>query len=60
MTASVTVSINRNGTQISASGQVPDDLIADIAATLGALIFDATATPAEPAVAAPVAEGTTE
>ncbi|MFD0044754.1 hypothetical protein ACFVGV_06140 [Pseudarthrobacter scleromae] len=52
MTASVSVSIMRpNGTSISGSAQVPDEMIADIAATLGALIFDAAATP--PAAVAP-------
>lgn len=48
MSASVSISIQRpNGTQITARGDVPDEMIVDIAATLGALIFEANAAPAE-------------
>lgn len=48
--ASVNISIQRdNGTTINAGGIVPDALIADTAAMLGAMLFDATAAPlAEP------------
>jgi hypothetical protein len=45
--ASVQVTIQRdNGTNITASGVVPDELIADTAAMLGAMLFDAAAAPA--------------
>lgn len=45
--ANVTISIARdNGTTINASGEVPDALIVDTAAMLGAMLFDASA--AEP------------
>jgi len=44
--ASVQIQIQRdNGTNISANGQVPDELIADTAAMLGAMLFDAAAAP---------------
>ena len=44
--ASVQISIQRdNGTSINANGVVPDELIADTAAMLGAMLFDAAAAP---------------
>lgn len=44
--ASVQITIQRdNGTSINASGVVPDELIADTAAMLGAMLFDAAAAP---------------
>lgn len=44
--ASVQIQIQRdNGTNINASGVVPDELIADTAAMLGAMLFDAAAAP---------------
>lgn len=47
MSASVSISIQRpNGTQITARGDVPDELVVDIAATLSALVFEANAAPA--------------
>lgn len=47
MTASVSISIQRpNGTSINARGEVPDELVVDIAATLSALVFEANAAPA--------------
>lgn len=45
--AHVNISIRRdNGTSINADGEVPDDLIAETAAMLGAMLFDAAAAPA--------------
>lgn len=47
--AKVTISIAReNGTMINASGDVPDALIVDTAAMLGAMLFEASAVAAEP------------
>ena len=51
--ASVNIQIQRdNGTNISASGVVPDELIADTAAMLGAMLFEqaamTTTAPEEP------------
>lgn len=53
--ASVSIQIQRdNGTNIIANGVVPDALIADTAAMLGAMLFEASAAPVgEP----PVVEG---
>lgn len=45
-----------NGVQVSASGDVADELVADIAMTLGAILFDASAAPVTP----PAAETPTE
>lgn len=46
--ASVSIQIQRdNGTSISASGIVSDELIADTAAMLGAMLFDAAASAVE-------------
>lgn len=48
--ASVQIQIQRdNGTSINASGVVPDELIADTAAMLGAMLFEAAAAPVAPA-----------
>ncbi len=60
MTASISISINRpGGTSISGTAQVADELVADIAAMLGALIFDGAAAPATaPAVLQGPAEET--
>lgn len=45
--ASVQIMIQRdNGTSINATGVVPDELIADTASMLGAMLFDAAAAPA--------------
>lgn len=45
--ASVQIQIQRdNGTNITASGVVDDAMIADTAAMLGAMLFDAAAAPA--------------
>lgn len=56
--ASVQISIQRdNGTSINASGVVPDVMIADTAAMLGAMLFEAAATPAS---TTPEASGTAE
>ena len=58
MSASVSISIQRpNGTQITARGDVPDELVVDIAATLSALVFEANAAPAVEEPAAPAATG---
>lgn len=47
--ANVTISIARdNGTMINASGEVPDALIVDTAAMLGAMLFDASAAQSTP------------
>lgn len=52
--ASVQISIQRdNGTSINASGVVPDELIADTAAMLGAMLFEAAASPAPTTSTAP-------
>lgn len=45
--ASVSIQINRdNGTVVTASGVVPDELISDTASMLGAMLFDAASAPA--------------
>lgn len=55
--ASVQIQIQRdNGTNINASGVVPDELIADTAAMLGAMLFEATAAPVAPPAEEPTAE----
>lgn len=52
--ASVQIMIQRdNGTSINASGVVDDALIADTAAMLGAMLFDAAAAPAADTQSAP-------
>lgn len=46
--ANVQLTIRRdNGVTVNASGDVDDALIADIAMTLGAILFDASTTTAE-------------
>lgn len=51
--ANVSLTIRRdNGVTVTANGEVADDLVADIAMTLGAILFDAstaTATTSAPA-----------
>lgn len=57
--ASVQIQIQRdNGTNINASGVVPDELIADTAAMLGAMLFDAAAAPATSTTSTDVATTT--
>jgi hypothetical protein len=52
--ARVELTIRRdNGVQVSASGEVADELVADIAMTLGAILFDASAAPLDPPAADP-------
>lgn len=47
--ASVSITINRdNGTVINATGIVPDAMLTDTAAMIGAMLFDATAAESEP------------
>lgn len=47
--ASVQITIQRdNGTSINASGVVPDELIVDTAAMLGAMLFEAAAATTPP------------
>jgi len=47
--ARISLSIRRdNGVTVEADGTVPDELVADIAMTLGAILFDASAEPATP------------
>jgi hypothetical protein len=44
--AKVSLTIQRdNGVTVSANGDIPDALVADIAMTLGAILFDASAEP---------------
>lgn len=44
--ASVSITVNRdNGTVINATGVIPDELLADTAAMLGAMLFEAAAEP---------------
>lgn len=46
--SSVQLTIRRdNGVTVSANGDVPDAMIADIAMTLGAILFDASSTTAQ-------------
>lgn len=53
--ANVSLTIRRdNGVTVTASGDVADELVADIAMTLGAILFDATATTAEVVADPPV------
>lgn len=52
MMANVNITIEReNGTRITAGGSVPDALIADTAAMLGAMLFEASVAPIQQASA---------
>jgi len=52
--ANVSLTIRRdNGVTVTANGEVADSLIADIAMTLGAILFDASTVSAAVAPAAP-------
>lgn len=60
--ANVSLTIRRdNGVTVTANGEVADELVADIAMTLGAILFDAstvTATTEEPDTATTDSENT--
>lgn len=50
--AKVSLTIQRdNGVTVSANGDVEDSLVADIAMTLGAILFDASTVESAPTVA---------
>jgi len=52
--ANISLTIRRdNGVTVTANGEVADSLIADIAMTLGAILFDASTVSAAVAPAAP-------